>query len=759
MKKISVLFLTLLLGFVLISCQTDQEDPIDNGDDDNSDVIEEPMSVKEVLEQEDLTYVEFVGYVIGYDLGNRHIVIEDKDDPTYSVQIYKNPGYIFAKVGDEVLVKGYRTFDRSTDRVEPESLEVLSKGNVTSVDNPIVIKGEDLFDWTNENRTNPNILFKFYRFENVEILSTSGSYTYIDDQYDEEGGRGIKIGIKNDSSLYDASNFVVGNQYTFSAILYGSSDDFFDESRDGTVLRLSVLSEEHVEMIVDGEDAVITINGQTSFKVQEENIPINFLDYFTINDPVDGRVEVTEEMITSDIDLTKEGTYVVTVTYTNSNNHTTTKSFNLYVTSDGASVTDFINSELGTEIEFIGLVTGYGLRNDGFKTAMVVSDPENGNSVEMWLNKSIGNFNGLKVGDLIKLKGTRGVEKNYPRVTNYELIEVISSGNELPPAKVIADLDSWSDSVIENYDYVLGRYTFTTKVVENSGSYIYFTRSIGESNFIQIAIHQDSSAVKYDFVVGNTYEVTATLIGVSDPLSALETKSIATRFSIMDESDVKLIEEQEVPTDPTVLSVSDVIESELGTLLEFQGIVTGFGLRNDGFKTAMIVSDPEIGNSVEMWINKSVQGFDDLLVGDLVKIRGVKTIEKNYPRVTSYELIEVISSGNELPPAKVITDLDSWSDLVTENYDYVIGRYTFTAEVVDLSSSYVYFTRAVDDEKFIQIAIHQSSSAVKYDFVAGKTYEVTATLIGVSDPLSALGTKSIATRLSIMDQEDVSLIE
>ena len=56
------------------------------------------------------------------------------------------------------------------------------------------------FAWTSENRVNTDILFKPYKFENVVIKSLSDSYIYWWSVYDEEGGRGLKLGIKNDSS-------------------------------------------------------------------------------------------------------------------------------------------------------------------------------------------------------------------------------------------------------------------------------------------------------------------------------------------------------------------------------------------------------------------------------------------------------------------------------------------------------------------------------------------------------------------------------
>ena len=155
---------------------------------EDSSTVTEPMTVAEVIETEDLTYVEFVGIITRHDLGMRHVIVEDKDGGA-SIQLYKNPGFPWIKIGDEVLVKGYRTFDRQTNRVAPESLEVLSSGNPSSYDNPTVLTAEDLFAWTSENRVNTDILFKPYKFENVVIKSLSDSYTYIDDQYDEEGGR------------------------------------------------------------------------------------------------------------------------------------------------------------------------------------------------------------------------------------------------------------------------------------------------------------------------------------------------------------------------------------------------------------------------------------------------------------------------------------------------------------------------------------------------------------------------------------------
>lgn len=549
MKKILSFILVVTSLVLLAACQNTK--PPKPDPDPTPDPEPQVLTVAQVLEQPDFTEVTFKGIVIGFDSAKKHIVVEDKDGKA-SVQLFKNPGYQFVKLGDEVLVSGTRTYDRQTDRVAPDTLERISSDNPSSLDNPIVIDGANLKQWTNENRTNANILFKFYRFTNVKITSVSDSYTFIDDKYDEEGGRGLKIGIKNDSSVYPASNFVVGQTYSFSALVYGSSDDFFDENRDGTVLRLSVLRESDVEMVNDGEDALVVVNGRKVYKPNEAEKP-DFKTYFKIVDPIDGEIVVTDDMITEQVDMTAVGRYPVLITFVNSEGHKTEHSFDFIITETGVSVTEAIHLGVNSFVYVQGVVSGYGLNKDGkgAKRSMIIEDPMNGKSIEIW---ATGNpFKPLNVGDNILLSGTIQPEKSSPRLNNATLLEVLSTGNELFAPRVITDLNAWTLAVVEaskeaDLIDVLGRYTFTATVVHKTSAYIYFTYGTEETGFIfQFAIHQEESVVKYDWVVGNTYTVTGVLYQVSDKFSDLETKSIVTRIGIMNQTDIILVENTDTP--------------------------------------------------------------------------------------------------------------------------------------------------------------------------------------------------------------------
>lgn len=753
MKKVIKLITLLLVATLMVACnQTGEQSSssVKSSSSESSSTITEPMTVKEVLETEDLTYVEFVGIIIGYDLGMRHIVVEDKDGGA-SIQLYKNPGFPWIKVGDEVLVKGYRTYDREVNRLVPESVEVLSSGNPSSVDNPIVLSSEDLFNWTNENRVNPDILFKYYKFENVEIKSVSNSYTYIDDQYDEEGGRGLKIGIKNDSSVYAAENFVVGQKYTFSAILYGISDDFYDESRDGLVLRLSVMSEDDVELINEGEDALVVVTGQQSFRPNEAEKP-DFTTYFNVVDPVDGAVTVTADMITESVDMTTVGEYPVTLTYTNTEGHTTIHTITIIITDEGVSVTEALNSEIGKDLYVKGVVIGYGLNTNGSgaKRALVIEDPENGNAIEIWATAT--SYNKVKVGDLILVRGQRSVEKELPRLANTTLLEVLSSDNPLTAPIVIEDLHVWTNDKLADSSKYFGRYTFTAKVVDKSGSYTFFTRHDGTENILQFAYHNES-AVPYNFEIGSTYEVTGVVYGISDPLSAIAQKSITVRFGIMNENDVKLVSTGEDETPSEYLTVTDAINADVGTNLTISGVVIGYGVNSNNYKTALVIEDPANGNAIEMWINTS-NNFDEVKVGDLIAVSGIKKIEKGLPRLDSEVLVEIISSDNALTEPTLIEDLEAWTAAKVADHSDFLGRYTFTGTVKKISSSYVYFTIA-DGENILQFTIHQDQSLVKYEWNLDETYTVTGVIYGISDPFTALETKSIAIRMGIMNETDV----
>ena len=181
MKK-NILIASLIMGSCLLSgCGNTTPSSGSQPPEDSTPTISTPapvektLSVKEVLEQPDLTKVTFEGIVIGYDFGKRHIIIEDIDQ-SCSIQLYKNPGYAKVKTGDKVKVVGYRTFDRSVDRISPDSLEIISSNNPCSLDHPTVIEAEDLMKWTSENRTNKDILLrhmslKMWKLQNLHPIT------------------------------------------------------------------------------------------------------------------------------------------------------------------------------------------------------------------------------------------------------------------------------------------------------------------------------------------------------------------------------------------------------------------------------------------------------------------------------------------------------------------------------------------------------------------------------------------------------------
>ena len=563
MKKKVLLVTTLLIGSTLFlnGCNDTKNSSSASSlisEGSSSPVSEDRiLSVKEVLAQPDLTKVTFEGIVIGYDFGKRHIIIEDEDQ-SCSIQLYKNPGYAKAKIGDKVRVVGYRTYDRSVDRLAPDSLEIVSSGNPSSYDHPIVIEGEDLKQWTSENRTNKDILFKTYEFRNVEIVEFASNYYYLDNKYDEVGGRGLKIGIKTDSSFcpIEELNLVKDRKYNIKAVLYGISDDFYDESLDGTVLRLSVINQEDVELIIENtEEAAVTVTGKRSFLTTDEELP-DFKTYFNVIDPVDGKVTITDDMVENNVALGTAGTYTVTLNYTNSVGTKTTKEIEIYVTEKGTSISDTLKHiDEGIDMHVRGTVIGWSY-NGGQKKAMIVQDPQTGEAVEFWVNNKAA-FQKMEVGDDVLLYSTNlGREKGLPRLSGtVTLLETVSKGNALLPPTQIDDLNVWSADLAENQTSFFGRYTFTAEFVKTDGNYSYFLKEEeGGDHILQIGIYE--STYTPTLTSGETYQVTAVAHGISDPYASLNDKSIVMRLSIMDKEDIKQVIDKPVEGEDAIIKFS-----------------------------------------------------------------------------------------------------------------------------------------------------------------------------------------------------------
>ena len=546
MKKSRFLLVltTLSLTMGLFACKKEDKKPPEEEIPPIIEPIEETvLSVTEVLKKEDLTHVIFKGIVTGYDYGKRHMIIEDEDG-TSAIQLYKNPGFSKAKVGDLVKVDGYRTYDKGVDRITPNSLDILSSGHKNSSDTPTVIDAADLKEWTNSNRTNPGILFKTYKFTNVEILEVSASYTYIDNQYDEIGGRGLKLGIKNDSSYCDISELklVQGQKYNITAIAYGLSDDFKDENLDGTVIRLSVLSTDDVELVVENtEEATILVSGQRSFLLENDNDKPDFTTYFQVVDPIDGAVQVTNEMITENVDMKTAGTYPVTFTYQNSIGKTLTHTFEIYVTENGLSISEALKHiPEFIDLHVNGVVIGWQY-NGSQRTATILEDPNTGEAVEIWTNNK-SDFQRLEVGDHITVySSTLGFEKEMPRLSGtVAVIKTLAKNVELTPVTNIEDVKAWVTDLANTKENFFGRYSFEAEFVETNGAYSYFLRADETTgNIIQLGLYQ--SVTSYDFVPGCKYKITAVATGISDSYSKVETQSIVMRLSIMNPTDIELV--------------------------------------------------------------------------------------------------------------------------------------------------------------------------------------------------------------------------
>ncbi|XMB72017.1 hypothetical protein RJI07_07905 [Mycoplasmatota bacterium WC30] len=586
MKKILTLLLMVLIGISLTACNTEDttaettDAPLTCGVNqtkingvctDNEE--DEPLSVSEVLLEDDLTFVTVLGVVAGFDLGKRHIVIEDFDG-TSAIQIFKSSGYPFVQVGDEVLVTGYRTFDRSTDRLDPETLEIISSDNPTTKDNPTVINSEDLNDWTNENRTNADILFRWYTFEDVTILSKSDTYTYIDNAYDDEpDGRGLKIAVK-DTSFYSADNLLEGMTYTFTALVFGSSDDFFDENLDGTVLRLSILSADDITLEIEEGSANISFSERDFYYVGETEP--TWIDYLTVVDSEDGEITLTPEMITENVDMAVAGDYEVTVTYENSLSQSLMATVDITITDQASTVTEAIDAEVGSEMLVEGIVIGYGLDGDT-KKPIIIEDPANGNAIEIWGNSD---YSAIEVGDkIVVYTGATTLSKDQPRLDSHELVSIVDSGNALYAPEVIVDLDAFLVNLETSGEVIYGSYTFTAEMVDSSSStsYKYFKVCLVDERCLKLAVYK-TSLVNIDWVEGSTYTVTGVILGVSDPIDVLadteSDKAPTIRFGIMDANDIQVLEtsisfsERDIyyvgEAEPTWLDFLTVIDPEDG---------------------------------------------------------------------------------------------------------------------------------------------------------------------------------------------------
>jgi predicted extracellular nuclease len=317
------------------------------------------------------------------------------------------------------------------------------------------------------------------------------------------------------------------------------------------------------------------------------------------------------------------------------------------------------------------------------------------------------NTNTPTVGDEVKFASKVTEYKGLTELTDVESFEIVSSGNTLPnPVVLSADVAS-NSTTAEQYEGVLVK-------IEN------VTVSDDEVTYGEWYVQDlEGNKVKVDNIGSYTYEPVSgdSLEYVQGPLnySYGEYKIFA-----REDADLPLVQDDNVPTNPSSITIADVqgeadVSPLEGQTVEVTGTVTG------SFEKGYFIQDDS-----STWSGIYVDDSETQpSVGDNVSLSA--TVEEKYglTQLTDVVNVTVNSSNNELPEPVVVT-ADILEDSSTaEQYEGVLLR------VEDVT--------VTDDEvSYGEWYVTDGTGKAKIDNIGSYTYTPVAneTLAFVQGPLN-----------------------
>lgn len=271
-------------------------------------------------------------------------------------------------------------------------------------------------------------------------------------------------------------------------------------------------------------------------------------------------------------------------------------------------------------VTVIGIIAGYDISQN-----FQLQDPDG-----FGINSYSGTDLEYEVGTMIKFTGIISDFYGTIQITDWEVIEVISTGNELTVTEVTA-----ADLATNPYDYNGQRVLVDlTYVSIDSFGYVHFTGIEGT----EVVIESTWLPFIDSYEVGAVLQVEAN-VDVPSHYGNVRLCQVDPQFDVV----------------YNVGNVLSVYDGENDLELTVVGVITGFD-KDGNFQ----IQDTE-GNGLVSYSSEAITA----VVGDMVKLTG--TISSYYGdiQIKDWTLVEVISSGNELVVQTVTA-----ADLATNPGDF-----------------------------------------------------------------------------------------
>ena len=279
------------------------------------------------------------------------------------------------------------------------------------------------------------------------------------------------------------------------------------------------------------------------------------------------------------------------------------------------------DGENSVEVTVIGIIAGYDTSQN-----WQLQDPD-GFGINSYSSEDLT----LEVGTMVRFTGTIGAYYGTIQITNWELIEVISTGNELTVTDVTA-----TELATNPADYNGQRVHVELTLLNPDDGYgfAHFTGIEGTN----IKINRLWVPYIDSYVVGDVFDIEGNVDEIN-AYGAVRLSQVEALFT-------------PVYNVGNVLRVYDEEDLEL-TLV---GVITGFD------KDGHFQIQDELGNGLVSYTSGDAI---TAVVGDMVKLTGTISSYYGDVQIKDWTLVEVISSGNELVVQTVTA-----TDLATDPTDY-----------------------------------------------------------------------------------------
>jgi hypothetical protein len=370
--------------------------------------------------------------------------------------------------------------------------------------------------------------------------------------------------------------------------------------------------------------------------VKDDTAP-DLTTFFTITDETDGEITVTEEMITSTLDMTQIGAYTVTLSVTNSNALTTEKTIIVNVEDPAVSIdAEWLITDAETKLgnlytlkDVVIISKGY-YGDEGF-----VYDGSNFMYINAYGTDFEAAFIDANIGDTVTLTGVLTDQYTYKYyLDELAFFEVTSPTNNdafnfegLCPSVTVAELTE----IVENSDTYIQCFDVTGTVVEElyEGTIYYNFADTLDNTLYVIAYSNTPDLPKQAFDLNTGEEITVRMF-----LNYYrEDRSHFGYYWIVDVIDA-----------PNAIDVNHIITNNVDDDLVGLNNVTIVSKTKD--ETGLYVFD----GSHFIYVNAYSTAFEDyavtLNVGDVINVEGVFTHDYTYKvMIGDITNIEKVSSG------------------------------------------------------------------------------------------------------------------